>query len=114
MLGWGPKEHGYNPKVVVEVIQVIEAKCAQYPALAKMVVYCSNKIAAEKLAQAIGCDIYHRDIDTEDGKARRLKAWMNSNNASSGIRERVIVATNVLGLGINVADIRVVIHVGAV
>jgi superfamily II DNA helicase RecQ len=39
---------------------------------------------------------------------------MNSNDPSSGIRDRVIVATNVLGLGIDVADIRVVIHVGAV
>jgi superfamily II DNA helicase RecQ len=114
VLGWGPKEHGYNPKVVAEVIQVIEAKCAQYPAPAKMVVYCSNKIAAEKLAQAIGCDVYHRDIDTEDGKARRLKAWMNSNDPSSGIRDRIIVATNALGLGIDVPDIRVVIHVGVV
>ena len=114
VLGWGPKERGCDPNVVAEVIQVIEAKCAQYPAPAKMVVYCSNKVAAEKLAEAIGCDIYHRDIDTEDGKARRLKAWMNSSDASSGVRDRIIVATNALGLGIDVPDIRVVIHVGVV
>jgi hypothetical protein len=30
---------------------------------------------------------------------------MNSNDPSSRIRDRVIIATNVLGLGINVADI---------
>jgi superfamily II DNA helicase RecQ len=79
-----------------------------------MVVYYSNKIAAEKLAQAIKCDVYHRDIDTEDGKARRLKAWMNSNDPSSGIRDRIIIATNALRLGIDVPDIRVVIHIRVV
>ena len=73
MLGWGSKERGYESSVVAEVVQVIEAKSQQYPAPAKMVVYCSNKVAGEKLAMEIGCDIYHRDIDTEDGKARRLK-----------------------------------------
>ena len=74
-------------------------------------VYYSNKIAAEKLAQAIECDVYYRDIDTEDGKSRRLKAWMNSNDPSSGIRDRIIIVTNTLGLGIDMPDIRVIIHV---
>jgi hypothetical protein len=74
VLGCGPKEPGYNTNVVAYVIQIIEDKCSQYPAPAKIVVYYSNKIAAEILAQSIGCNIYHRDIDTEDRKARRLKA----------------------------------------
>ena len=104
VLGRG-REKGYDPKVVAQVIQVIEAKCAQYAAPAKMVVYCSNKIAGEKLAKAIGCEMYHRDVDTEDGKTRRLKAWMNSNGPSSGMGDRVIAATNALGLGIDVPNI---------
>ena len=114
VLGQGPKEYGYNPKVVIEVIQVIKAKCAQYPALAKIVVYYSNKIAAEKLAQEIGYNVSYRDIDTEDRKARRLKAQINSNDPSSGIRDRIIIVTNVLGLGIDMPDIRVVIYVRVV
>lgn len=79
-----------------------------------MVVYCSNKADGKKLAKAIGCEMYHRDIDTEDGKARRLKRWMNGSDSHSEIRDRVIVATNALGLDIDVPDIRVVIHVGVV
>jgi superfamily II DNA helicase RecQ len=79
-----------------------------------MVIYCSNKKAAEKLATAIGCDVYHRDIDTEDGKARRLKQWMNSSDPSAAINDRIIVASNALGLGIDVPDIRVVVHVGMI
>jgi superfamily II DNA helicase RecQ len=114
VLGCGPKEPGYNANVIAYVIQIIEDKCSQYPAPAKIVIYCSNKIAAETLAQSIGCDIYHRDIDTEDGKARRLKAWMQGQAIKSRLKDRIIIATNVLGLGIDVPDIRVVIHVGIV
>lgn len=51
----GSKEHGYYPKV--EVIKVIGAKCAQNATPAKIVVYCSNNVAAEDLAMAIGCDM---------------------------------------------------------
>jgi superfamily II DNA helicase RecQ len=114
VFGWGPEERGYHPSVVAKVMQIIEGKCAQYAAPAKMVVYCSNKKAAEKLAAAIGCEVYHRDIDTEDGKARRLKQWMNSSDPSAAANDRVIVASNALGLGIDVPDIRVVMHVGMV
>lgn len=79
-----------------------------------MVVYCSNKANREKLAKAIGCEMYYCDIDTEDRKAQRLKKWMNSSDPNSEIRDRVIVATNALGLGINVPNIRVVFHVRVV
>ncbi|SPJ72737.1 uncharacterized protein FTOL_02466 [Fusarium torulosum] len=59
----------------------------------------------------LGCDAYHREIDTRDGKAERLKFWMSGTKREQYGDGRVIVATNALGLGIDVPDIRAVVHV---
>lgn len=69
ILGQEHKEKGYNPIVVAKVIDIIKAKYTQYIALAKIVVYYSNRIASKKLAEAIGCNIYHYNINTKDRKA---------------------------------------------
>ncbi|KAI3565758.1 P-loop containing nucleoside triphosphate hydrolase protein, partial [Fusarium oxysporum f. sp. albedinis] len=88
--------------IVEEAKVTIDQKQEEYPWPAKIIVYCQRVEATEHLAAKLGCDAYHREIDTRDGKAERLKFWMNG---------RVIVATNALGLGIDVPDIRAVVHV---
>lgn len=67
--------------------------------------------ATEALAEALGCDAYHREIDARDGKAERLRIWMSGLQRNRYRDGRVIIATNALGLGIDVPDIRVILHV---
>jgi superfamily II DNA helicase RecQ len=97
---------------VVEQARVtIDQKLDEYPWPAKIIVYCQRVEATEDLAGKLGCDAYHREIDTRDGKAERLKFWMSGTKREQYGDGRVIVATNALGLGIDVPDIRAVVHV---
>ncbi|GKU10137.1 unnamed protein product, partial [Fusarium langsethiae] len=98
---------------VVEQARVtIDQKLEEYPWPAKIIVYCQRVEATEDLAGKLGCDAYHREIDTrDDGKAERLKLWMSGTKREQYGDGRVIVATNALGLGIDVPDIRTVVHV---
>ncbi|KAF4435294.1 hypothetical protein F53441_13545, partial [Fusarium austroafricanum] len=97
---------------VVEQARVtIDQMLEKYPWPAKVIVYCQRVEATEDLAGKLGCDAYHREIDTRDGKAERLKFWMSGTRREQYGDGRVIVATNALGLGIDVPDIRAVIHV---
>ncbi|KAK7413652.1 hypothetical protein QQZ08_012569, partial [Neonectria magnoliae] len=99
--------HGVFPLAVREVI---DQKLEEYPWPAKVMVYCQRIEATEALAEALGCDAYHREVDTRDGKAERLRVWMSGLKRDQYGDGRVIVATNALGLGIDVPDICLVLH----
>ncbi|KAK1957244.1 hypothetical protein LY78DRAFT_592745 [Colletotrichum sublineola] len=60
------------------------------------------------MAGALGCPAFHSKIDTTEGKAARLEVWRRGEGREGG----VIVATNALGLGIDVPDVRFVAHAG--
>ncbi|KAH7231628.1 P-loop containing nucleoside triphosphate hydrolase protein, partial [Fusarium redolens] len=97
--------------IVEQAMVTIDQKLEEYPWPAKIIVYCQRVEATEDLAAKLGCDAYHREIDTRDGKAERLKFWMSGTKREQYGDGRVIVATNALGLGIDVPDIRAVVHV---
>lgn len=88
-----------------EVCEVIHRKLQEYPAPGKIIVYSGRITPGEELAAALGCDMYHRHVDDPVGKQQRMKAWIEG-------QHRVIVATNALGLGVDIPDIRVVVHLG--
>ena len=44
----------------------------EHPALAKIIIYSSIIKGAEGLGEVLGCEVYYRNIDYIDGKARRL------------------------------------------
>ena len=77
----------------------------QYLAPSKIVVYGSSVKQTIEVGEALDCPIYHRSVDDRAGKARRMKELIEGKN-------RVISATNALGLGVDLPDIRVVIHAG--
>ncbi|RMI97529.1 hypothetical protein CDV36_016209 [Fusarium kuroshium] len=97
--------------IVSHAKHVIDRKLEEYPWPAKVIVYCQRVEATEDLAEKLGCDAYHREVDTRDGKAERLRLWMSGTRRGQYGEGRVIVATNALGLGIDVPDIRAVVHI---
>lgn len=98
-----------------EVFQeVVDRKLEQFPWPAKIIIYCSTTHMVRAVAEHLGCDAYFRDIDTRDGKAKRLLQWMRNERREIYGEGRVIVATNALGLGIDVPDVRVVFHIGEI
>ncbi|WKT53675.1 hypothetical protein QSH57_004259 [Fusarium oxysporum f. sp. vasinfectum] len=97
--------------IITKVREVLDQKLEEYPWPAKIIVYCNTVVATGALATELNCDAYHRDVDTRDGKAERLRAWMSGLERERYGGGRVIVATNALGLGIDVPDIGVVMHV---
>jgi hypothetical protein len=87
------------------VRQTVEEKLAQYPS-GKIIVYCRKITRGMQLGEILNCPFYHRNVDSQQGKAQRMNDWMDG-------AHRVMVATNALGLGVDIPDIRVVIHAGA-
>jgi superfamily II DNA helicase RecQ len=112
--GWGADSVGFDAVICEAILQLVQQKLEQYPAPAKIIIYCSNIKGAEGLGDVLGCDVYHRNVDSKDGKFRRLDNWRKARDNGGLGQGRVIVATNALGLGVDVPDIRVVIHVGKV
>ena len=99
--------HEVEEETIVEAIsQLVAEKLEQYAAPSKIVVYGGSVDQTIEVGEALGCPIYHRNVDSRAGKAQRMKDLMEG-------KSRVISATNALGLGVDLADIRVVIHARA-
>lgn len=81
------------------VVRLVEQKLIQYPS-GKIIVYGNSVGRVKEMAAALGCEAYYRDVDNKSEVFRRVV----------GATSRVVVATNALGLGIDMPDIRVVIH----
>ena len=68
----------------------------------KAIIYTGSVDRVKKIGEMLGCGTYYNGVDTAKGKKERLKTWIQG--------ERVIVATNALGMGIDVANVRLVVH----
>lgn len=83
------------------VQQVIETWQAEDSG-GRAIIYAGTVERVRTLAATLGCSAYYSSADTRDGKSRMMEAWKAD--------ERVIVATNALGMGIDVPDVRLVVH----
>ena len=70
----------------------------------RVIIYASTVPRTQELAKALAVDAYHNKAGSREEKRQRMQSWKTT--------RRLIVATNALGLGINVPDVRLVIHVG--
>jgi superfamily II DNA helicase RecQ len=81
------------------VLEVVRGRMQKHKA-GKTIVYCNTVGKATRLAEALGCGAYH---STAVDKERMLEAFREGS-------QRIIVATSSLGMGVDIADIRCVIH----
>jgi superfamily II DNA or RNA helicase len=72
----------------------------------KMVIYCKSIAETKRMAKALGCKAYYREVGTEEEK-RQVQAELVRRGGA-----RVFTATNALGLGIDAPSIRTVVHIG--
>jgi superfamily II DNA helicase RecQ len=80
---------------------------AQWKAQAKpgrMIIYAQTIAEVEGIGAALGCEMFHSKIGTQEAKVVQLQRWKKQG--------KLIVATNALGMGIDVPDVRVVLHIG--
>ncbi|KAK4118465.1 P-loop containing nucleoside triphosphate hydrolase protein, partial [Parathielavia appendiculata] len=101
---------GYRVRVVSrrdegdrEVRRVVQAGLERYSS-GKIIVYGGEVERVERLGEMLSCPVFHSKVDTAEGKGRRWREWVEAG--------RVIVTTNALGMGIDVADVRMVVHAG--
>jgi superfamily II DNA helicase RecQ len=89
-------------KQEVEAVVVNKArqKMRQYKS-GKIVIYGNSVAKVKTLAEKFGCDAYYHDAV---GKASMLADFMAG-------KQRVMVATSALGMGVDIPDIRCIIHV---
>lgn len=97
--------HEVEGDTIEAIYQLVEEKLRQYTAPSKIIVYGSSVEQTIAIGEALECPIYYRSVDDRAGKAKRMKELMEG-------KHRVIAATNALGLGVDLPNIRVVIYAG--
>ena len=81
-------------------MRIVRRKRRQYKT-GKIVIYGNSVAKVKKLAEELGCNAYFHDAV---GKASMLADFMAG-------KQRVIVATSALGMGVDIPDIRCIIHI---
>jgi len=92
---------------ILAICQVVEELKLKYPAPATIIVYSRFVNQVEALGLALDFSIYHREVDSRNGKEQRVRDWMSGQED-----KRVVIATNALGLAIDKPNTRAVVHVG--
>ena len=98
--GVGERGETVDDRVVAEARRMERARAS-----GKVVVYWRRMEQAKGLAERLGWAVFYSAVDGAEGKARRLREWMAAG--------RLMVATKAMGVGLDVADVRGVIHAGA-
>ncbi|KAH0542813.1 hypothetical protein FGG08_002861 [Glutinoglossum americanum] len=84
-----------------EVVRIVKSRLQEYrKGSGRIIVYGGRVEHCKKLAEKLGCDAYFADAAD---KTQVLQDWLDG-------KTQVLVATNALGLGIDVPDVRLVLH----
>jgi len=107
-LGFAVRAHAGEADRVAEVLALIEeVGMRARGATGRAIVYCSTRKVTERVARGLrGCGVrvgfYHA------GRSQRARE--NAQASFEGGRTRVLVATNAFGMGIDIPDIRLIVH----
>ena len=95
----------YNTKVkeTDTICRLVQEKLEQYTAPAKIIVYSSTITRTKELSEVLGYYKYYREVRDQAEKEEIMERWQRADS-------RLIVATNVFGLGIDAPDVRVMIY----
>ena len=95
----------YNKKEEIEEVKgLVDRKLEEYQS-GKIIIYCESIDKVGDIADVVRGQIYNAQMGNEEMKKKVLERMRQGD-------ERVWVATNALGVGIDIPNIRVVIHVG--
>ncbi len=82
-----------------------------------VIVYASSIHTVQRLGSRLGCATYHSKVGTPEEKAAIVRTWVSAGSRETGKAQpgsqpgsRVVVATNALGMGIDIPYIRLVVH----
>lgn len=87
-------EHKGDVKEVQAVQDLVAQKLEEYLALAKVIIYCSSIVRIKELGKELDCSMYYTKVGSEAEK--KQIHWQQESR-----EERVVVASNAFGLGIN-------------
>ena len=105
-----PAGPGQDDTMALFLEQLVQEKLELYPHPAKVIVYTGSIAAGVQVAETLRCGFYHAKAV---GKDQIFQDWLHDRaDGDYGERGRVLVASNALGLGIDVPDVRVVVHLG--
>lgn len=82
------------------VVECMQSVRKGFEAVQRAVVFCRSRSICERLAEKLGCHLYHR---TFEAKEESLDSWIDGS-------ERVMIATSALGTGVDIDGIRLVVH----
>jgi superfamily II DNA helicase RecQ len=100
--------HGYNSEDEQQaIVDVVEGLKEKYPLPSQIVVYCGTVARTVEMAGVLGGICYHRAVGGVEDKKEIVQ------QLTSG-QQQVFTATNALGLGVDAATIRAVIHIGTI
>jgi superfamily II DNA helicase RecQ len=86
------------------LMRLVKLKREQYPPESQIIVYCPSIKETKRLACLLGCTAYYKDVGTDEEKARMVRRFTCGD-------EKLVTATNALGLGLDAPNVRVVIHI---
>ncbi|OBS16846.1 hypothetical protein FPOA_12575 [Fusarium poae] len=95
-------------EVIERVCEVVKTWTEVNHNEGKVVIYGGTIERVKKIAASLDCVGYWNKAGSAEDKARWMEEWRTSVGGKSGW----IVATNALGLGVDVPDVRLVVHAG--
>ncbi|KAI1463758.1 P-loop containing nucleoside triphosphate hydrolase protein [Daldinia caldariorum] len=102
--GSSPSEEEIRRALVAEVVVELLATYER----GKVIVYCGTVGRTKAVGEQLGCSMYYSGVGSDEQKARIVEDWI-----TGALGSRVIAATNALGAGLDVPDIRAVVHADA-